>query len=132
MESICARDQPLRLLYGTPQFVAWLRDVLDGTQPARRLGHTSISEQVDDLFSSFLSGQQLIFTKQFRVVRAEENSVRELKNPMCVPSDGSWPRIASLRFSEIGLPIKDHDLYRGYRIAIRWLRRNWGSMKHYV
>ena len=27
---LAPRDQPLRLLYGTPQFVAWLRDVLDG------------------------------------------------------------------------------------------------------
>jgi hypothetical protein len=124
---LAPRDQPLRLLYGTPQFVAWLRDVLDGTQPARRLGHTSITEQVDDLFYSFLSGQQLIFTKQFRVVRAEENAVWELKTPdvrifgwfmakdCFVAVFGNWADT-----------IKDHDLYRGYRIAIRRLRRELG------
>src|SRR5258708_36537371 len=78
---LAPRDQPLRLLYGTPQFIAWLRDVLDGAQPSRQLGHTSITEQIDDLFYSFLSGEQLIFTKQFRVVRAEENAVWELKTP---------------------------------------------------
>ena len=61
------REQSLRLLYGTPQFIAWLREVLGGAQAPRLLGYTSITEQIDDLFYSFLSGQQLIFTKQFRV-----------------------------------------------------------------
>jgi len=124
---LAPRDQPLRLLYGTPQFIAWLRDVLDGAQPSRQLGHTSIAEQIDDLFYSFLSGEQLIFTKQFRVVRAEENAVWELKTPdirifgwfmakdCFVAVFGNWADT-----------IKDHDLYRGYRIAIRRLRRELG------
>jgi hypothetical protein len=121
------RDQPLRLLYGTPQFVAWLQDVLEGAQPVRRLGKASIAEQIDDLFYSFLSGEQLIFTRQFRVVRAEENAVWELKTPdvrifgwfmakdCFVAVFGNWTDT-----------IKDHDLYRGYRIAIRRLRRELG------
>jgi len=122
---LAPRDQPLRLLYGTPQFVAWLQDVLGGAEPSRKLGHTSITEQIDDLFHSFLSGEQLIFTKQFRVVRAEENAVWELKTPdvrifgwfmakdCFVAVFGNWADT-----------IKDHDLYRGYRIAIRRLRRD--------
>jgi hypothetical protein len=124
---LALRDQPLRLLYGTPQFVNWLRDVLDGAEPSRRLGHASITEQLDDLFYSYLSGQQLIFTRQFRVVRAEENAVWELKTPdvrifgwfmakdCFVAVFGNWADT-----------IKDHDLYRGYRIAIRRLRRELG------
>ena len=118
------RDHELRLLYGTPQFIAWLQEVLDGARPARLLGPTSPAEQIDDLFHSFLSGEHLVFTRQFRVVRAEENAVWELKTPdtrifgwfmakdCFVAVFGNWTDI-----------IKEHDLYRGYRIAIRRLRR---------
>jgi hypothetical protein len=124
---LAPRDQPLRLLYGTPQFVAWLQEIIGGAQPPRLLGTNAITEQIDDLFYSFLSGQQLIFTKQFRVVRAEEHAVWELKTPdvrifgwfmakdCFVAVFGNWADT-----------IKDHDLYRGYRIAIRRLRRELG------
>lgn len=124
---LAPRDQPLRLLYGTPQFVEWLREILGGAQPTRLLGHTSPAEQIDDLFHSFLSGAPLIFTRQFRVVRAEDNAVWELKTPdirifgwfmakdCFVAVFGNWADT-----------IKDHDLYRGYRIAIRRLRRELG------
>ncbi|SDS02709.1 hypothetical protein [Bradyrhizobium canariense] len=124
---LAARDQPLRLLYGTPQFVGWLKEILNGEQPPQLLGRTSAAEQVDDLFHSFLSGEHLIFTRQFRVVRAEENAVWELKTPdvrifgwfmakdCFVAVFGNWADT-----------IKDHDLYRGYRLAIRRLRRELG------
>jgi hypothetical protein len=124
---LAPRDQPLRLLYGTPEFVSWLQNVLDGAEPPDRLGDASIAEQIDDLFHSFLSGEQLTFTRQFRVVRAEENAVWELKTPdvrifgwftakdCFVAVFGNWADT-----------IKDHDLYRGYRIAIRRLRRELG------
>ncbi|HUN95887.1 MAG TPA: hypothetical protein VMU69_06565 [Bradyrhizobium sp.] len=124
---LAPRDQPLRLLYGTPQFVEWLGEVLSGARPPRLFGNTSPAEQIDDLFHSFLSGAPLIFTRQFRVVRAEENAVWELKTPdvrifgwfmakdCFVAVFGNWADT-----------IKDHDLYRGYRIAIRRLRRELG------
>jgi hypothetical protein len=124
---LAPRDQPLRLLYGTPQFIAWLQQVLAGAQPQQRLGHVPVAEQIDDLFYSFLSGQPLVFTRQFRVVRAEDNAVWELKTPdvrifgwfmakdCFVAVFGNWADT-----------IKDHDLYRGYRIAIRRLRRELG------
>jgi hypothetical protein len=124
---LAPRDQPLRLLYGTPQFIEWLQELLRGDEPSQRLGQTSPAEQIDDLFHSFLSGEPLIFTRQFRVVRAEENAVWELKTPdirifgwfmakdCFVAVFGNWADT-----------IKDHDLYRGYRIAIRRLRRELG------
>ena len=124
---LAPRDQPLRLLYGTPSFVAWLQEVLDGAEPPLRLGDASIAEQIDDLFYSFLSGEPLIFTRQFRVVRTEENAVWELKTPdvrifgwfmakdCFVAVFGNWADT-----------IKNHDLYRGYRISIRRLRRELG------
>jgi hypothetical protein len=124
---LAPRDQPLRLLYGTPQFIEWLQELLRGDEPSQRLGQTSPAEQIDDLFHSVLSGEPLIFTRQFRVVRAEENAVWELKTPdirifgwfmakdCFVAVFGNWADT-----------IKDHDLYRGYRIAIRRLRRELG------
>jgi hypothetical protein len=124
---LAPRDQPLRLLYGTPQFVVWLQEALAGAEPQQRLGQTSPAEQIDDLFHSFLSGAPLVFTRQFRAVRAEDNAVWELKTPdvrifgwfmakdCFVAVFGNWADT-----------IKDHDLYRGYRIAIRRLRRELG------
>jgi len=124
---LAPRDQPLRLLYGTPEFVAWLREILDGATPAQRLGTTTPAEQIDDLFHSFLSGQQLIFTRQFRVVRAEDNAVWELKTPDVRIFGWFMARDCFVAvFGNWADTIKDHDLYRGYRIAIRRLRRELG------
>lgn len=125
--ALAPHDQPLRLLYGTPDFVQWLNDILAGARPPVHSGEATPAEQIDDLFYSFLSGRPLVFTRQFRVVRAEENAVWELKTPdirifgwfmakdCFVAVFGNWADT-----------IKDHDLYRGYRIAIRRLRRELG------
>jgi hypothetical protein len=118
------RDQPMRLLYGTPGFVTWLNEILGGAEPKSRLGEATPAEQIDQLFHRFLSGSPLIHLRQFRFVRAEKNAVWELKTPdtrifgwflkkdcfACV--FGNWTD-----------EVKDHELYRGYRIAIRRLRR---------
>lgn len=121
------RDQEMRLLYGTPDFVDWLGGLAKGAEPRRRLGEATAAEQVDDLFNTFLSGLPLIHMKQFRSVRAEKNAVWELKTPdvrifgwflkkdCFVAVFGNWTDV-----------VKDHDLYRGYRIAIRRLRRELG------
>ncbi len=121
------REQELRLLYGTPDFISWLAVVAKGAEPQHRLGEATIAEQVDDLFNTFLSGRPLIYMKQFRSIRAEKNAVWELKTPdvrifgwflkkdCFVGVFGNWTNV-----------VKDHDLYRGYRIAIRRLRRELG------
>ena len=75
------RDQELRLLYGTPDFIVWLGELAKGSGPERRLGEATAAEQVDDLFNTFLSGQPLVYMKQFRSIRAEKNAVWELKTP---------------------------------------------------
>src|ERR1700743_53087 len=121
------RDQELRLLYGTPGFIAWLDELAKGSQPERRLGEAPPAEQIDDLFNTFLSGKPLEHMRQFRSIRAEKNAVWELKTPdirifgwflkkdCFVGVFGNWADV-----------IKDHDLYRGYRISIRWVSRAWG------
>ena len=85
------------------------------------------SAQIDDLFNTFLSGQPLVYMKQFRSIRAEKNAVWELKTPdvrifgwflrkdCFVAVFGNWADV-----------IKDHDLYRGYRLETRRLRREMG------
>jgi hypothetical protein len=121
------RDQPLRLLYGTPDFIEWLATLTSGAEPKTRLGQATAAEQIDQLFYSYLSGMPLIHIRQFRCIRAERNAVWELKTPdtrifgwfmkkdcfVCV--FGNWAD-----------EIKEYDLYRGYRIAIRRLRRQLG------
>ena len=121
------RDQEMRLLYGTPDFIDWLGELAKGAEPQRRLGEATAAEQIDDLFNTFLSGLPLVYMKQFRSVRAEKNAVWELKTPdvrifgwflkkdCFVAVFGNWADV-----------VKDHDLYRGYRIAIRRLRRELG------
>jgi hypothetical protein len=122
---LATRDQPMRLLYGTADFTAWLKLILSGAEPPSRLGDATPAEQVDQLFHTFTSGLPLIYTRQFRFIRAEKHAVWELKTPdtrifgwfmkkdCFVAVFGNWTD-----------EVKDHDLYRGYRIAIRRLRRN--------
>jgi hypothetical protein len=118
------RDQEMRLLYGTPDFIDWLGGLAKGAEPKQSLGEATAAEQVDDLFNTFLSGSPLVYVKQFRSIRAEKNAVWELKTPdirifgwflkkdCFVAVFGNWADV-----------VKDHDLYRGYRIAIRRMRR---------
>jgi len=128
---LAPHDQPLRLLYGTSQFVAWLREVLDGARPDQMLGHSSIAEQIDDLFYSFLSGEQLIFTRQFRAVRAEENAVWELKTPDVRIFGWFMARTALSPCSEIG-PTRSRTMISTEVIASRsdGCAVNWASMRH--
>jgi hypothetical protein len=124
---LMGREQAQRLLFGTPDFINWLRMLAGGAAPEQGVGQSTAAEQVDQLFHLFLSGAPLIHIRQFRYIRAEENAVWELKTPdtrifgwfirrdcfVCV--FGDWAD-----------KVKDHDLYRGYRIAIRRLRRELG------
>lgn len=120
-------DQPTRLLYGTSEFIQWLNEILQGAEPPNRLGEATPAEQLDDLFQVFLSGKPLVFTKQFRAVRMEKNAVWELKTPDI--RIFGWFMLKDCFVAVFGNwadTIKDHDLYRGYRVAIRRLRRELG------
>jgi hypothetical protein len=121
---LSAGDQPMRLLYGTPNFTAWLTTILNGGEPPNRLGDATPAEQIDQLFHTFLSGRQLIYTRQFRCVRAEKNAVWELKTPDTRIFGWFMQKDCFVAvFGDWADTVKDHDLYRGYRIAIRRLRR---------
>jgi hypothetical protein len=124
---LAPHEQPMRLLYGTPEFVAWLQGVLAGASPPRPLAHMSAPEQIDDLFYSFLSGAPLVFNRQFRAIRVEDNAVWELKTPDVRIFGWFLDKDCfAAVFGNWADTIKDHDLYRGYRIAIRRLRRELG------
>jgi hypothetical protein len=118
------REQAQRLLYGTPDFIEWLRKLVDGAGPESPLGQATAAEQVDQLFHLFLSGGPLIHNRQFRYIRAEENAVWELKTPDTRIFGWFMKRDCFVCvFGDWADKVKDHDLYRGYRIAIRRLRR---------
>ena len=118
------REQAQRLLYGTPGFIEWLRKVANGEEPEGRVGQATAAEQIDQLFHAYLSGAPLIHVRQFRYIRAEENAVWELKTPDTRIFGWFMKRDCFVCvFGDWADKVKDHDLYRGYRIAIRRLRR---------
>jgi hypothetical protein len=101
------------------------QQILQGAQPPNRLGDATPAEQIDQIFHEFLRGMPLIYNKQFRF--AEKNAVWELKTPdirifgwflkkdCFVGVFGNWAD-----------QVKDHDLYRGYRIEVRRIPRELG------
>ncbi|KAJ0344447.1 hypothetical protein COL154_014009 [Colletotrichum chrysophilum] len=121
------RDLPKRLLYGTPGFVQWLEERIQGSEASPLGADLSPLEQLDYLFYAFVTGRPLIFSRQFRAIRAERNAVWELKTvdfrifgwfmmkDCFVAVFGDWAD-----------HVKDHDLYRGYRLEVRRLRRELG------
>lgn len=124
-------EQPQRLLYGTPSFTTWLQQMIDGAAAdgnhARPLSHMSAAEQLDELFHAFVSGAPLLHNRQFRTIRAEDNAVWELKTVDLRIFGWFMARDCfAAVFGNWADTIKDHDLYRGYRIAIRRLRRELG------
>lgn len=120
-------EQPVRLLYGTPGFIDWLTSLLQGAEPQQRLGDSTPAEQVDELFYAFLSGRPLLYVRQFKVIRAEKNAVWELKTPDTRIFGWFLQKDCFVGvFGDWADRVKDHDLYRGYRIAIRRMRRELG------
>ena len=121
---LAPREQPTRLLFGTPGFIRWLEERVNSDDKSPLLADSTPAEQLDNLFYTFISGRPLIYSRQFRSVRAEKNAVWELKTPdlrifgwfmmrdCFVAAFGDWTN-----------HVKDHDLYRGYRIEVRRLRR---------
>ncbi|MFC0239162.1 hypothetical protein [Rhodopseudomonas telluris] len=124
---LAAGEQPARLLYGTPGFIEWLGTLLAGAEPPQRLGDATVAEQVDALFYAFTAGKQMIYTRQFRVIRVEPNAVWEFKTPD-VRIFGWFLQkdCFAAVFGDWTNRVKDHDLYRGYRISIRRIRRELG------
>jgi hypothetical protein len=120
-------ELPRRLLYATPGFVQWVRERLEKSEASPLGSDTSPVEQLDYLFYSFIAGRPLVYSRQFRAIKAERNAVWELKTPdfrvfgwfakkdCFVAVFGDWTD-----------HVKDYDLYRGYRLEIRRLRRELG------
>lgn len=124
---LAEREQPLRALYGTPGFIAWLRERLNDTSPSPLFADVTPAEQLDDLFYTFVSGRRLLYNKQFRAIRAERNAVWELKTPDLRVFGWFLVRDCFVGvFGDWADRIKDHNLYRGYRLEIRRLRRHLG------
>jgi hypothetical protein len=121
------RQQPMRLLYGTPGFIGWLNKILKGAEPSIRLGEATPAEQVDQIFHQFLSGMPLVYSKQFRFIRAEKNAVWELKTTDIRIFGWFLKKDCFVGvFGDWADQVKRHDLYRGYRIEIRRIRRELG------
>ncbi len=118
---------PKRLLFGTPAFVGWLEEHLDAMKNSPLGGDLSPVEQLDHLFYAFVSGKVLACTRQFRAIRSEPRAVWELKT-LDLRIFGWFPMKDCFVavFGDWADRVKDHDLYRGYRLQVRRLRRQLG------
>jgi hypothetical protein len=121
------REQPARLLYGTPDFIRWLSERIRLNEASPLSADMTPVEQLDNLFYLFVSGQCLAYSRQFRYIKAEKHAVWELKTPDFrifgwFPAKDCFICV----FGDWADKVKDHDLYRGYRLATRRVRREMG------
>jgi hypothetical protein len=122
-----AGEQPVRLLYGTPGFIEWLEALLQGAEPRQRLGESTAAEQIDALFYAYLTGKSLVYMRQFRMIRVEENAVWEMKTPDVRVFGWFMKKDCFVAvFGDWANHVKDHNLYKGYRVSIRRIRRELG------
>jgi hypothetical protein len=122
------QDLPSRLLYGTPGFIAWLKERLKNSEPSPLGAELTPAEQLDLLFYEFTCGAPLAPVRHFRVVRHERFPVWELKMPdLRVFGWFAQKDCFIAAFGDWTDKIKDHGLYRGYRLEVRRLRRRLGA-----
>ena len=122
--SLGSRELPVRRLYGTRDFVEWLKERERASEASKLGAETSIIEQIDTIFYRFIIGDSFHNRWDFRCIKVEKHPVWEFKTPdirifgwfpakdCFIAAYGGWADY-----------IKDHDLYRGYRLEIRRLRR---------
>jgi hypothetical protein len=122
-----ASELPKRSLFGTPGFVQWLEERADRAEPSPVGSDLTPVEQLDYLFYAFVSGRSLVHSRQFRAIRSEPNAVWELKTVDFRIFGWFAKRDCFVAvFGDWADHVKDHDLYRGYRLEIRRLRRELG------
>lgn len=69
-----------RSLYGTPEFIRWLDEVLPYLEPGSAGAEITPNEQVDALFFDFISGERLEEDRRFKALsRTPDLFVWELK-----------------------------------------------------
>lgn len=125
--SLGARDLPNRRLYGTRDFIRWLDERVHQQEPSPSGADTTPLEQIDDLFYRFITGRFLAHRREFRSVKVETHPVWEFKT-VDIRIFGWFPAKDCFIcvFGNFADRIKDHDLYRGYRLEIRRMRRVMG------
>jgi hypothetical protein len=124
---LAAREQPMRLVYGTPDFVRWLDERIRSNDPSPLHAETTPAEQLDSLLYAFIAGHPLLPARQFRPIKTEPNPIWELKTPdLRVFGWFAAKDCFICAFGDWADRIKDHDLYRGYRLETRRLRRELG------
>ncbi|WP_131858787.1 hypothetical protein [Bosea sp. BK604] len=123
-------EQPMRLLYATPTFIAWLGEQAKSIEKSPIGSDLTPIEQIESIFYTFVSGKPLVYSRQFRFIRSEPNAVWELKTPDTRIFGWFMMKDCFVAvFGDWADKVKDHDLYRGYRLEIRRLRRELGIEK---
>jgi hypothetical protein len=125
---LAPREQNLRLLYGSPGFITWLGERLDLKEASPLLADLTPKEQLDLLFYEFLSGKPMVYAKHYRVIKFESAAVWELKTPdLRVFGWFAMKDCFVAVFGDWADRVKEHGLYRGYRIEVKRFRRKIGA-----
>lgn len=108
-------DLPLRVVFGTPDLIDWLRDTLPGIETAIASDVTPY-EQVDDLLRRFIAGEALADDRFVKSLVPGERGVWELKTQDIrlfgwFPQRSVFIAVCAHRAHEIKL----HRLYGGFR-----------------
>lgn len=120
-------EQPNRLIYGTQGFLRWLEGMMNSDEPSSIGAELSLREQLDLLIYTFVTGRPLVYSRQFRFIRSEESAVWELKTAdLRIFGWFMKKDCFAAVFGDRADRVKDHDLYRGYRLEIRRFRREFG------
>ena len=117
-------ELPERLLFGTAGFIAWLDERVRLHEPSRLGADVTPLEALETLFYRFVSGGRLAPKIELRCIKPERNPVWELKT-LEWRIFGWFPARDSFIcvFGDWADHVKEHDLYRGYRLEVRRMRR---------
>jgi len=112
-------EQPNRLLYALPHVITWLDETLPGLEADFHEGKQDPLEQLDDLFYSFVRGEDFSFWERSHSMRPTEPGVWELKTPdIRLFGWFAAPCVFVIAEVNTAFACKEHDLYAGYRGSV--------------
>ncbi|QQM31749.1 hypothetical protein JET14_06160 [Martelella lutilitoris] len=112
-----AHEQPARLLYITPRAVQWLNTNLENMASDGFYDNAATpAQQADDLFYSFIVGEDIAADLPPHVMLPAEDGIWELRTPDLRMFGWFWRKgvfiISAINSAEM---CKKHSLYAGYR-----------------
>ena len=121
-------EQEMRLIYATPRAVQWMEENLEHLDADGYYDHApSPTQQADDLFYSFISGDDLQNDWPPHVMQPSETGVWELRTADLRFFGWFWRQgVFIVSAVDQAARCKQYSLYAGYRDQCIWDVRNFG------